>query len=251
MSRVCEPAVANPASPEPAAADRGQRVRRAGRLGGLARRAGGAGARGVRRGRWRAAGGRAVVLPPDDVDADVVAVLDGLLLAGGADVGPARYGSRPRPRTEDRPDRDAGELTVLAAALAAEPAGARACAGACSCSRSRTAARCTSTCPTWWATRRTARRPGVYGAHAVRFAPGEPGRRGAGRGRPGQLATTTRRSPIRAGSRSTGWAGDGVVEAVEDPALPFVLGVQWHPENEIGSRARSRRWWRPPAGGCD
>jgi putative glutamine amidotransferase len=28
----------------------------------------------------------------------------------------------------------------------------------------------------------------------------------------------------------TGWADDGVVEAVEDPARRFVLGVQWHPE---------------------
>ncbi|WP_309232253.1 gamma-glutamyl-gamma-aminobutyrate hydrolase family protein [Micromonospora tarensis] len=58
-----------------------------------------------------ASGGRAVVLPPDDVDADVVTVLDGLLLAGGADVGPGRYAQPLDPRTEDRPDRDAGELT--------------------------------------------------------------------------------------------------------------------------------------------
>jgi putative glutamine amidotransferase len=26
-------------------------------------------------------------------------------------------------------------------------------------------------------------------------------------------------------------APDGVVEAIEDPAMPFCLGVQWHPEN--------------------
>jgi len=28
----------------------------------------------------------------------------------------------------------------------------------------------------------------------------------------------------------TGWADDGLPEAVEDPAGRFVLGVQWHPE---------------------
>lgn len=28
----------------------------------------------------------------------------------------------------------------------------------------------------------------------------------------------------------TATAPDGVVEAIEDPALPFVMGVQWHPE---------------------
>jgi putative glutamine amidotransferase len=32
------------------------------------------------------------------------------------------------------------------------------------------------------------------------------------------------------GLRVTGRADDGVVEAAEDPARPFVLGVQWHPE---------------------
>lgn len=27
-----------------------------------------------------------------------------------------------------------------------------------------------------------------------------------------------------------GWSGDGIVEAIADPAHPFALGVQWHPE---------------------
>jgi gamma-glutamyl-gamma-aminobutyrate hydrolase PuuD len=26
------------------------------------------------------------------------------------------------------------------------------------------------------------------------------------------------------------WADDGTIEAIEDPARPFVIGVQWHPE---------------------
>ncbi|WP_309232252.1 gamma-glutamyl-gamma-aminobutyrate hydrolase family protein [Micromonospora tarensis] len=34
----------------------------------------------------------------------------------------------------------------------------------------------------------------------------------------------------------TGWAADGVIEVVEDPARRFVLGVQWHPENEPDPR---------------
>src|SRR4051812_20380463 len=64
------------------------------------------------------AGGRAVVLPPDDRDADVLDQLDGLLLPGGADVGPARLGQDRHPAT-DQPslDRDAGELLLLRAAL--------------------------------------------------------------------------------------------------------------------------------------
>ncbi|HWB35667.1 MAG TPA: gamma-glutamyl-gamma-aminobutyrate hydrolase family protein, partial [Rugosimonospora sp.] len=67
--------------------------------------------------RLRAAGARAVLLPPDDTDADVLDRLDGLLLAGGADVGPGLYGAVPHPLTAPRPDRDAGELCLLRAAL--------------------------------------------------------------------------------------------------------------------------------------
>src|SRR4051794_14221050 len=63
-------------------------------------------------------GGGPVLLPPGAVPADVVARLDGLVLAGGADVEPQRYGQAPGPRTTVlRPDRDAAELTLLRAAL--------------------------------------------------------------------------------------------------------------------------------------
>lgn len=31
--------------------------------------------------------------------------------------------------------------------------------------------------------------------------------------------------------RAAAWSDDGAVEAVEDPLLPWVLGVQWHPED--------------------
>lgn len=54
------------------------------------------------------AGARAVVLPPDGTDADVLAVLDALVLAGGADVDPGRYGEAPGAFTDSRPERDAG-----------------------------------------------------------------------------------------------------------------------------------------------
>ena len=33
------------------------------------------------------------------------------------------------------------------------------------------------------------------------------------------------------GFQASATAPDGVVEAIEDPSLPFCLGVQWHPEN--------------------
>src|SRR5262249_52448148 len=67
------------------------------------------------------AGGRAVVLPPLDEDSkELVRRLDALVLAGGADIEPARYGALAHPRTVARPDRDGGELAVLASAIDAD-----------------------------------------------------------------------------------------------------------------------------------
>jgi putative glutamine amidotransferase len=39
------------------------------------------------------------------------------------------------------------------------------------------------------------------------------------------------------GMRITAHAPDGVVEAVEDPAHPFYIGVQWHPEDMGGEES--------------
>ena len=35
---------------------------------------------------------------------------------------------------------------------------------------------------------------------------------------------------------ATAHATDGLVEAFEDPSLPFYLGVQWHPERTADDR---------------
>src|SRR3954469_12862769 len=70
----------------------------------------------------RRAGGLAAMLPPDDPEhaAATVARLDGLVIAGGPDVDPARYGAERSPRTgPPAPERDAWELALVDAALAA------------------------------------------------------------------------------------------------------------------------------------
>ncbi len=70
------------------------------------------------------AGGLPVLLPPAEdrvIESAVAAVsrLDGLLIAGGADVAPDRYGDEPHPQTSQwRHDRDAWELALLDAAFA-------------------------------------------------------------------------------------------------------------------------------------
>ena len=68
------------------------------------------------------AGGIAVLLPPQAIDADSAEIildgLDGLIICGGKDVDPALYGQSPHPLTDEpRPDRDALEDALLTAAI--------------------------------------------------------------------------------------------------------------------------------------
>ena len=71
-----------------------------------------------------AAGGVALLLPPDpdhagDDAASVLEVLDGLVLVGGEDIGPANYDSEPHPSTDPaNVRRDQSELALARGAIA-------------------------------------------------------------------------------------------------------------------------------------
>lgn len=193
-----------------------------------------------------AAGGRAVLLPPDDVDADVLTALDGLVLAGGADVGPHLYGAEPGPLTESRPDRDAGELTLVTAALAADLPVLGVCRGMQLLAVAY-GGRLHQHLPDVVGHDKHRPGAGVYGAHGVRLAPGSRvaammaddayDRSGAARrslrGDPEAVEVNSyHHQGIADPGRlvPTAWADDGVIEALEDPDRRFVVGVQWHPE---------------------
>ena len=63
-------------------------------------------------------GASVVLLPPDPDCHDAITRLDGLVMVGGADVDPARYGARPESGTDTpRESRDASELGLYLAAL--------------------------------------------------------------------------------------------------------------------------------------
>jgi putative glutamine amidotransferase len=175
-----------------------------------------------------AAGGRAVLLPPDDTDTDVLGVLDALVFAGGADLGPGLYGAEPEPLTVTRPDRDAGEVPLLAAALAADLPLLGVCRG-----MQLLAVGYGGTLhqhlPDVVGHDRHRPAPGRYGRHEVRFAAGS--RIAAIMAGDSEVNSYHHQAVADPGGLAvTAWAGDGVVEAVEDPAHAFVLGVQWHPE---------------------
>ena len=70
-------------------------------------------------------GGLALILAPDEVLAEdpgqLLELIDGLMLAGGADIDPASYGQRTHPQTVDTvPERDRFEIALTRAAIAAD-----------------------------------------------------------------------------------------------------------------------------------
>lgn len=180
----------------------------------------------------RGAGAYPVILPPEG--GGVVSRLDGLVLSGGADVAPARYGAAPHERTVTRPDRDEGELALLAAALDAGLPILGVCRGAQLLAIAYGGS-LHQHLPEVTGHEAHQPAPGVFGTHEARF---EPGSWAASIFGPRAEVNSYHHQGIADAGRLsvTGRADDGVVEAVEDPDRPFVLGVQWHPEEAADVR---------------
>lgn len=174
------------------------------------------------------AGGRAVLLPPDDLDADVIGVLDGLVLSGGADLGPQLYGEQPGPMTVSRADRDTSELLLTRAALAVDLPILGVCRGMQLLAVA-AGGRLHQHLPEELGHEKHRPAPGVYGEHEASFTPGS---RIAGlMGDDLAIHCYHHQGVADSGTLTvTGRTEDGLIEAVEDPAHRFVLGVQWHPE---------------------
>jgi putative glutamine amidotransferase len=174
------------------------------------------------------AGGRAVLLPPDDRDTDVLRVLDGLVLGGGADLGSHLYGAEPEPLTDTRPARDGAEMALVRAALDADLPVLGVCRGmqvlAVAAGGS-----LHQHLPDVLGHEKHRPAPGVYGSHPATFSPGS--RIAALMGADVEIDCYHHQGVADPGSLTvTGRTDDGLPEAVEDPGRRFVLGVQWHPE---------------------
>jgi putative glutamine amidotransferase len=179
-----------------------------------------------------AAGGIPVLLPPVPGIAAAVSRLDGLLLTGGGDIDPGRYGAPPHPATSRvSQERDAAELEVLGAAAAAGTP----VLGVCRGMQLVNVARGGTLCQHLRGDAGHTPSPGTFGAHPVRIAAGTrlAGILGAnGTGVDVPTAHHQAIDRLGVGLVATAWAEDGVIEAVErsDDGEEFLVAVQWHPE---------------------
>lgn len=177
-----------------------------------------------------AAGGAPVLLPPVSGVESAVGRLDGLIISGGPDIEPVRYGEQPGPLTTVvRPDRDAAEIALLAAALDAGVPVLGICRGM-QLMNVALGGTLIQHLPDVVGHEEHSPTPGTMGAHEVTVGPA--GRLSVVLGVGTRLVPTHHHQGVDklgAGLIPTAWAPDGTVEAIEIDAT-FAMGVQWHPE---------------------
>ncbi|WP_406732665.1 gamma-glutamyl-gamma-aminobutyrate hydrolase family protein [Streptomyces sp. NBC_01794] len=183
----------------------------------------------------QSAGGLAALLPPDDpaLAEPVVSRLDGLVIAGGADVEPIRYGAEPDPRTgPPARDRDAWELALIRAALESGTPLLGICRGLqlLNVALGGTLVQHLDG---------HVGGVGVFGRHTVKPVPGT--RYAEIVPEKSSVPTYHHQSVDRLADAlvASAHAEDGTVEAVELPGAGWALAVQWHPEAGEDERVMS------------
>jgi putative glutamine amidotransferase len=192
----------------------------------------------------RRAGGMTLLLAPDPAIAgepdEVLDLLDGLMLVGGADIDPASYGAALDPATVDPvPERDAFEIALVRRALERGIPLLGVCRGM-QLLNVALGGTLHQHLPERFGHHDHLRARGSFdGAdHDVRLTPGSLAARAAGEELHGTKSHHHQGvDRVGAGLAVTGVATiDDLPEALELPEEAFVLGVQWHPEADERSR---------------
>lgn len=177
-----------------------------------------------------AAGGIPVLLPSvADAAETVVSRLDGLVICGGNDIDPSRYGAEPHERTVQwRPERDAWELALLTAADAIGLPTLGICRGM-QMMAVWAGGSLVQHVPDVVGTTSHSPGPDVYGEMGIETMPGTLVQKLLGE------TFEVRCHHHQAVADSPGFevtarAADGTTEAMESARHPFWMAVQWHPE---------------------
>jgi gamma-glutamyl-gamma-aminobutyrate hydrolase PuuD len=174
--------------------------------------------------------GEPATRPAETVDR-VVAALDGLILTGGGDVGADRYGQRADPRnagTNER--RDELEIGLVRAAVAADLPVLAICRGL-QVLNVALGGDLVQHLPAGVGSTHQPR-PGEFGPVLVTTAPSSTVRRLIGERAEVRCSHHQAIATVAPDLVVTATSADGVIEAVELPGHRFVIGVQWHPEED-------------------
>jgi putative glutamine amidotransferase len=189
------------------------------------------------------AGALVMMIPPDPALVEdpeqALELIDGLILAGGADLDPASYGQQAHPETRDTvPERDAVEIALVRAAIERDLPVLGICRG-----MQLLNVACGGTLlqhlPERFGHEEHRRVVGSFDGseHDVALTEGSLAASAAG-----EVAHVTKShhhqgvDRLGEGLLVTGVSRfDGLAEAIELPEKRFVLGVQWHPEADPGS----------------
>jgi putative glutamine amidotransferase len=190
------------------------------------------------------AGGLAIMIAPDaqlvDDPDQMLDRIDGLILAGGADIDPSSYGAEPHPKTRGTvPERDQTELALTRRAVQRDMPVLGICRGM-QLLNIALGGTLRQHIPDLVGHDDHRRNPGSFddSDHDVRLDDGSLAARAAGEELHGTKSHHHQGVDV---------IGDGLVvtgismldelpEAIELPGCRFVLGVQWHPEADEKSR---------------
>jgi putative glutamine amidotransferase len=189
------------------------------------------------------AGGLAVLLPPDpqlvQQPGEALELIDGLLLAGGADLDPASYGEPAHAETQDAvPERDAFEIALTRAAIERDVPVLGICRGM-QLINVALGGTLIQHLPEHLGHQEHRRVSGSFDGsdHDVDVLQDTLAMRVIGAS---QHATKSHHHQgvdrVGEGLRVSATSPfDGLVEAIELPERSFVLGIQWHPEADVSS----------------
>jgi putative glutamine amidotransferase len=191
----------------------------------------------------QAAGGLALIVPPDELAAgspdELLDRLDALVLAGGTDVDPGSHGAeRAHPEVgTTNPERDRFELALARRALERDLPLLGICRGM-QVLNVAAGGTLDQHLPDALGHEDHRPTPGVFAEHRVRLDPASLASRAAGAE---ELAVKSHHhqglAEVGDGLEPTAWSvPDEVVEAIERPGSRFALGVLWHPEESPEDR---------------
>jgi len=180
------------------------------------------------------AGALPLLLPPMDDPAAAAALagsLQGLLLSGGGDLAPLYYGENPHPLLDEvDPQRDAWEYALAGAALARHLPVLGICRGL-QLLNVLLGGTLIPDISRGGSMQHWQKAPRSYPSHSVEILPQTRLAEILGEG---HIAVNSfhHQAPgaVAPGLKKAAVAPAGVIEALEDPRHPFLLGVQWHPE---------------------